>query len=259
MIVVEGLTKRFGKVTAVDGLSFQVQPGEIVGLLGPNGAGKTTAMRCMCGITPAQEGRVLIQGVDLDDDPVRAKSKLAFVPSEPRLFDYLTVQEHIGFFARLYAAADGQASREWIAEREAAGAALLAELDLAQRLDFLPGALSRGMKQKLMIACALVHEPQVLIFDEPFTGLDPHAIRKVRQIIQNHIGKGACVMISSHLLGMVEDMITSALIINRGRKVVEGNMDELRKNLSAEHQHADLEEIFIQLTSEAPQIERVAP
>ncbi len=252
MIQVEGLSKYFGSIKAVDNLSFHVKPGEIVGLLGPNGAGKTTTMRCMCGITPASEGRVIIQGADLADDPITAKRELAFVPSEPRLFDYLTVREHLGFFARLYSAADSETRslhRQKVQQSEQAGESLLQELDLGDRADYLPGALSRGMKQKLMIACALIHEPKILIFDEPFTGLDPHAIRKVRRIIQAHIAKGAAIIISSHLLGMVEDMISNAIILSQGQMLVEGSLKELRQRLSSEHQDADLEEIFIQLTS----------
>lgn len=247
MIHVQGLSKAFGSVRAVNGLSLHVGAGQIVGLLGPNGAGKTTTMRCMCGITPADEGQVTILGHDLADEPIAAKSKLAFVPSDPRLFDYLTVTEHMSFFARLYAAAEKH-SREYIAQREIFGRELIGELELDERADHLPGALSRGMKQKLMIACALVHDPQILIFDEPFTGLDPHAIRKVRQIIQAHIGRGAAVMISSHLLGMVEDMVTSVIILNRGEKLVEGTLAELRRDHLGEDADADLEELFIQLT-----------
>ncbi|MCB1049390.1 MAG: ABC transporter ATP-binding protein [Acidobacteria bacterium] len=254
MIEVEGISKRFGSVKAVDQLSLKVEPGQIVGLLGPNGAGKTTTMRIMCGISPPDSGAIRINGIALADEPVAAKAQLAFVPAEPRLFDYLTVAEHIAFFAKLYAAAQDES--EGVGERTERflhhGTRLIEQLELADRADFLPGALSRGMKQKLMFACALVHEPNVLVFDEPFTGLDPHAIRKVRLILQEHIQKGAAIIISSHLLGMVEDMVNHIIILNRGKKMVEGTMGDLRKKLASDQETADLEEIFIQLTSQPP-------
>ena len=255
MILVEGLSKRFGSVQAVKDLSFHVKAGQIVGLLGPNGAGKTTAMRCISGIAPADSGTVHIAGISLDDDSVEAKSRLAFVPSEPRLFDYLTVREHLGFFARLYAAVTKEEKpyQALFSERTRDAETLIQELDLMERADYLPAALSRGMKQKLMVACALIHQPDVLIFDEPFTGLDPHAIRKMKTILQAHISKGSAVLISSHLLGMVEGLVSHVLIVSRGQKLVEGTMSELRKQLAHEHQDADLEEIFIQLTSEPKQ------
>jgi len=249
MIRVQGLSKSFGKTKAVTDLSLSVESGEILGLLGPNGAGKTTTMRCICGIIRPSTGSILIDGIDLLDEPVRAKGRLAFVPADPQLFDYLTVGEHLGFFSRLHAAQDPSTRSERLSRQKELGQTLLEEFDLAGRADSLPGALSRGMKQKLMIACALIHEPRVLIFDEPFTGLDPHAIRKVRQIIQAHIGKGASVIISSHLLGMVEDMIDRALIIHHGSKLAEGRLEELRSKLTQGNENADLEEIFIQLTS----------
>ena len=253
MIRIEGLSKSFGETRAVDNLSLHVGPGEILGLLGPNGAGKTTTMRCLCGITPYGQGEIVINGVKLNENPMEAKRRLAFVPSDPRLFEYLTVREHLGFFARLYAAAAEKNKKEraaLIENFETEGLSLIEELDLSDRADFLPGALSRGMKQKLMIACAMVHKPDILVFDEPFTGLDPHAIRKVRRILTAHIDQGAAVIISSHLLGMVEDMISNVLILSKGRKVVEGTVDELRAGLASEHANADLEEIFIQLTAE---------
>jgi len=250
VIQVESMHKMFGQVRAVDDLSISVASGQFVGLLGPNGAGKTTTMRCMCGISPPDSGTVRIKGIDIAEDPIAAKAQLAFVPADPRLFDYMTVREHIGFFARLYASAHKKETpfQELIRQQVQVGESLIVDLELADRAKFLPGALSRGMKQKLMVACALVHNPQVLIFDEPFTGLDPHAIRKVRLILKEHIRNGAAVIISSHLLGMVEDMVNHVIILNRGKKMIEGSIDDLRNSLTAEHQNADLEEIFIQLT-----------
>ena len=151
----------------------EVQPGEVLGLVGPNGAGKTTTIRSIAGIIIPSRGRIRIGGHDLAKDPVAAKSALAFIPDEPHLFDYLTVEEHLRFVGRLYQVADVRA----------AFPALLEELDLAAKRDALPGELSRGMKQKLAIACGLLHEPKALLLDEPLTGLDPVGIRRMKATI----------------------------------------------------------------------------
>ncbi|MDQ2698015.1 MAG: ABC transporter ATP-binding protein, partial [Actinomycetota bacterium] len=160
MIVVERLKKIYGGVPAVQDLSFHVGPGEIVGLVGPNGAGKTTTLRCLAGIVRPTEGRVAIAGHDLAGASVDAKRRLAFVPDEPDLFEHLTVEEHLAFVARLYQVPDP----------EPLAAELLAELELGARRQSFPGELSRGMRQKLAMACALLHRPAVLLLDEPLTG-----------------------------------------------------------------------------------------
>jgi ABC-2 type transport system ATP-binding protein len=167
MIEVTGLSKLFGHFTAVRDLSFSVGPGEVLGLVGPNGAGKTTTLRTLAGIIPPTTGVIRIAGHDLLKTPIQAKRALAFFPDEPRLFDYLTVRQHLAFVARLYG----------VPNHEAAAQPLLEELEIADRADNLPGELSRGMKQKLAIACGLLHAPSVMIFDEPLTGLDPLGIR----------------------------------------------------------------------------------
>src|SRR5207244_1368472 len=161
MIQVQALTKLYGDFVAVDALSFDVQPGQVLGLVGPNGAGKTTPLRCLSGIIPATRGAIRICGHEIATDPIPAKRQLAFVNDEPRLFDYLTVQQHLTFTARIYQVRD----------YEPLAARLLDELELAQKKDSLPGELSRGMKQKLAIACGLLHSPKVIYFDEPLTGL----------------------------------------------------------------------------------------
>ena len=162
MIEVVDLRKTYENHEAVRGLTFSVPPGEVLGLVGPNGAGKTTTMRCITGIIPPTAGRVLICGRDVQLDPVGAKQELAFIPDEPRLFEYLTVREHLAFVARLYGVKDPKPRAQ----------ALLEELELTGKEDALPNTLSRGMKQKLAIACGLIHEPRAIMFDEPLTGLD---------------------------------------------------------------------------------------
>ena len=163
LIEVAGLTKLYGDFPAVTDLSFSVRAGEVIGLVGPNGAGKTTTLRCLAGIIPPTRGAVRICGRDMARDPIEAKRHLAFFPDEPRLFDYLTVAQHLTFTARIYDVADYQEIAR----------PLLEELEIADKADKLPGELSRGMKQKLAIACGLLHSPGVIFFDEPLTGPGP--------------------------------------------------------------------------------------
>ena len=239
MIKIEGLSKIYAETIAVDGLSFQVNEGEILGLVGPNGAGKTTTMRCITGIIPATSGEIHVGPYSIKDHALEAKQQMAFVPAEVRLFDHLTVREHLLFFQRLYSTQESGLSPD----------GLLDELSLTEKKHQLPGALSRGMKQKLMIACALIHMPKVLIMDEPFTGLDPHAIRLMRTLLEAHARTGAVVVISSHLLGMVEGLVSKVLIIQHGRRVAYGSLAELQDGMPELRADAGLEEIFIELTS----------
>src|ERR1700724_3012063 len=179
-----------GAFTAVDDLSFEVGSGEIVGLIGPNGAGKTTTLRSLAGILRPTSGRVRIDGHDLIEDPLEAKRRLAFMPDEPHLFEYLTVEEHLRLIARLYGVDDF--------DRRAR--ALVEELELTGRERSLPGELSRGMRQKVVIACGLVRNATTLLFDGPLTGLDPVGIHRMRETIVARGRAGACVIVSSHLL-----------------------------------------------------------
>lgn len=241
MIVVEGLTKMYGSLKAVDALSFSVSRGEVIGLIGPNGAGKTSTLKCMVGIQAPTSGSVRIDGRDIVTDAVEAKRRLAFMPDEPQLFEYLTVREHLNLVARLYGVADyaGRVPR------------LLEELELSGKESALPGELSRGMKQKLAIACGLLHDPPVLLFDEPLTGLDPLGIRRMKQTIVERARAGAAVVVSSHLLHLVEEICTRILIIHRGTKIADGSLEELaaRSDLSAAG--SDLEQIFLRATGQA--------
>jgi len=237
MIEVQGLTKSYGSVVAVHDLSFSVAPGEVLGLVGPNGAGKTTTLRSIVGIVRPTGGAIRVGGHDVEREPVAAKRLLAFMPDEPHLFDYLTVEEHLRFTARLHEVAD--------VERRIPP--LLQELELSEKAEALPGELSRGMKQKLVIACGLLHDPRALLFDEPLTGLDPAGIRRMKQTIKERARQGAAVVLSSHLLHLVEEICTRVLILQRGRKVVLGTIAEIlteRPDLRG----LSLEDIFLALT-----------
>lgn len=237
MIEVSGYSKQYGDTLAVNSLSFTVAPGDVLGLVGPNGAGKTTTLRALAGILQPTSGSIRIAGVDMQQDPVAAKSRLAFIPDEPALFDYLTVEEHLRFVARLYGVAD--------AESRIPG--LLEELELTAKRDALPTELSRGMKQKLAIACGLLHQPRVLLLDEPLTGLDPVGIRRMKETIQARAREGTAVVLSSHLLHLVEELCTRLLVIRRGEAVAFGTIDDV-VSARPELEGRTLEEMFIALT-----------
>jgi ABC-2 type transport system ATP-binding protein len=240
MIQVEGLTKLYGSFVAVNELSFGVQAGEVLGLVGPNGAGKTTTLRCLAGIIPPTRGTVRVCGSDLATDPIGAKKQLAFFTDEPRLFEYLTVQQHLNFVARIYQVPD----------YETIAGPLLEELEIADKRDALPGELSRGMKQKLAIACGLLHSPKVIYFDEPLTGLDPIGIRRMKDSIVKRARAGAAIIISSHLLHLLEEICSHILIVKSGRKVVDGTIQEITAKFSEQSGDANLEDIFFRATSD---------
>jgi ABC-2 type transport system ATP-binding protein len=236
MIEVDGLHKLYGNFPAVQGLSFRVAPGEVLGLVGPNGAGKTTTIRSIAGIIIPTSGRISIAGHDLSRDPVAAKTALAFIPDEPHLFEYLTVEEHLRFIARLYRLGD-------VSDRIPG---LLEELDLGDKPTALPGELSRGMKQKLAIACGLLHQPQALLLDEPLTGLDPVGIRRMKTTIMRRAAEGAAVILSSHLLHLVEEICTRVLIMQHGRAVAFGTIAEIL-HARPDLQSRNLEDVFLAL------------
>ena len=238
MIDVVNLTKVYGKLRAVDSLSFRVAPGEIVGLIGPNGAGKSTTLRCIVGLQAPTAGSVTVAGHDMFRDPVPAKRQLAFMADEPQLFEYLTVMEHLRLTARIFGVADF--------ERRAA--VLLEELELDDKRTSLPGELSRGMKQKVAIACGLIHEPKVMLFDEPLTGLDPLGIRQMKETIVARGRAGAAIVVSSHLLHLVEEICTRVAIIDRGVKVADGTLEELSARSDLVEAGSSLEQIFLKVT-----------
>jgi ABC-2 type transport system ATP-binding protein len=239
-IEVEGLTKLYDSFTAVSELSFAVRPGEVMGLVGPNGAGKTTTLRCLSGIIPPTRGSVRICGTDLAKSPIEAKQQLAFFSDEPRLFDCLTVQQHLEFTARIYQ----------VENYREIGQQLLDELEIADKADKLPGELSRGMKQKLAIACGLLHSPKVIFFDEPLTGLDPIGIRRMKNSILKRAREGAAIILSSHLLHLLEEVCSHVLILKSGRKIFDGTLEQVRQKFAEQTTDASLEDVFLRATEE---------
>jgi ABC-2 type transport system ATP-binding protein len=248
-ILVENFHKNYGDVVAVAGISFEVEPGTILGLVGPNGAGKTTTMRALAGILQPTRGSLAINGHDLASDPIPAKAALAYIPDDPRLFDQLTIWEHLQFIAAAYRVTDWKPRAE----------ELIKQFDLTEKRDSPCSDLSRGMRQKVAICCAYVHEPKAIMFDEPLTGLDPYGIRTIKESIRNRAAAGAAVMISSHLLSLVEDLCTAILVLNKGKQVLHATMDELREQANLDGRKESLEELFFRLTAEPAIVVEPAP
>ena len=249
MIRVDDFHKAYGQTVAVEGLTFEVLAGQVIGLLGPNGAGKTTTMRAVAGIIPPTRGRLVVAGHDVGAEPVAAKRQLAYVPDDPRLFESLTVWEHLEFIAAAYRVEPWQ-------ER---AARLLERFELAERRDTLAGELSRGMRQKVAISCAYLYEPKAILLDEPLTGLDPRGIRTMKASLREQATAGAAVVVSSHLLALVEDLCTHLLILHRGRRLFFGPVSEARGAFAEMSADASLEDVFFRLTEGAPAMPAPAP
>lgn len=241
VLQVAGLGKVYGDLRAVSDLSFAVRGGEVLGLVGPNGAGKTTTLRCLAGIIPPTQGSIAVIGHDLRQDPVAAKGALAFLPDEPKLFEYLTVQEHLNLIARLYGISDWRQRAERI----------LLELELTGKEQALPMELSRGMKQKLSIACGFLHDPRLIMLDEPLTGLDPLGIRRMKESLRQRAEAGAAIVLSSHLLPLVEELCHRILVIAGGKMIALGTLPEIRAQLvgAGAEGEGSLEDIFIRITA----------
>jgi ABC-2 type transport system ATP-binding protein len=242
-LVVEALTKAYDGRTAVDALSFRVGSGEILGLVGPNGAGKTTTLRSIVGVLPVRDGRVLVCGHDVARQETAAKQRLCWVPDDPQPFDSLTVDEHLEFTAALYRL------RDWRPRAED----LLTRFELSERRRSLGGELSRGMRQKLAFCCAWLPQPRLVLLDEPLSGLDPRGIRSAKSAIRELAAEGTAVILSSHLLSLIEELAARILILDHGRKVFEGTLTQARAAARAS-EHSSLEEVFLAVTGsgEAP-------
>ena len=240
MIELKGLTKDYGTTIAVNRLNLQVRTGEIYGFIGPNGAGKTTTIRMMGGILAPTAGSVVIGSVDMAKDPVAAKMKIGFVPDRPFLYEKLTGMEFLRFSADLYNVQPESFLEK--AER------LLRQFALWDWSGEIIEAYSHGMKQRLIIACALLHEPQILIIDEPMVGLDPAAVRMVKDILKELAAGNTTVFISTHTLSIAEDLCHRIGVIHRGSLLAEGTMEELKH--VAKLGEAKLEEVFLTIIKE---------
>jgi len=238
-IACEGLTKDFGSLRAVDHLDLRIERGELFGFLGPNGAGKTTTIKMMVGLLRPTAGSVQIAGIDMLRRPLDAKRRVGYIPDEPYLYEKLTGREFLHFMADLYSV-DPRSRGEEI-ER------LLAMFELTDKGDELIQGYSRGMRRKIALSGALIHNPQVVLLDEPTLGLDPRSARLMKDILRGLCDAGATVFLSTHILEIAERMCDRFAIIDHGKVIALGTMDELRD--MGRSASGTLEDIFLALTS----------
>jgi ABC-2 type transport system ATP-binding protein len=249
MIRLTGVTKRYGRFTAVDRMDLTVPRGELFGLLGPNGAGKTTTLRMIAGILVPTEGTVTIGGIDVQTDPRGAKQRLGYIPDRPYVYDKLTGAEFMRFVAALYGQ-EGAVVERRIDE-------LLALFELMQWKNELTESYSHGMRQKLIIASALLHRPDVIVVDEPMVGLDPKGARLLKDLFRGFVDRGGTVLMSTHTLEVAEAMCDRIAIVHGGKVAAHGTMDELRAQTASEG--LTLEQLFLKLTggSAVPELDTI--
>ena len=232
MLQIKQLTKHYGTKTAVDGLTLTIQPGDIYGFLGPNGAGKTTTLKCCCGILQPDSGEVFVDGVSMQKEPLQAKQKLAYLPDDPKLYEYMTGIQYLDFIADVYGVGDAaRAERTRIYSER---------FDLNDALSQPIGAYSHGMKQKLAIISALLHAPKLILMDEPFVGLDPLASHQLKQTMRAFCDAGGAIFFSTHVLEVAEKLCDRVAIIKNGTLVRSGSIEEVRGD-------ASLETVFLEL------------
>jgi len=239
MIETKNLTRHYGQLVAVQDLDLEVRAGELFGFLGPNGAGKTTTLRMLIGLLRPTSGTARVAGHDVQLASRQAKRATGYLPDAPYLYDKLTGREHLGFVGGLYGLTDGAV--------ESRVARLLALVELQDRAGDLIETYSHGMRQRLALAAALIHEPDVLLMDEPFSGLDPRSTLRVKEVLQTLAGRGATVLLSTHTLEIAERICDRVGILNRGQLVAVGTMAELRAQAQADGD-STLEDLFIELT-----------
>ena len=235
MLTIEHLTKRYGDKLAVDDLSLHIAPGEIYGFIGHNGAGKTTTLKAVTGILQFDAGTVRIDGRDLKEDPLGCKARLAYIPDNPDLYEFMTGYKYLNFIADIFGVgAEARAERIHSMARR---------LELEDDLGQLISAYSHGMKQKLALIAAWLHEPRLILMDEPFVGLDPKASHLLKQMMREHCDRGGAIFFSTHVLEVAEKLCDKVAIIQRGKLIRSGTMEEVKGDDS-------LEEVFLELEGE---------
>jgi ABC-2 type transport system ATP-binding protein len=240
VIELKNLTKLYGSLRAVHQLNLSVGEGEIFGFIGPNGAGKTTTIRMMGGVILPTQGEILIDGISMTADPVEAKMRIGFIPDRPFLYEKLTGMEFLKFTADLF-----HVEKDFFEEKSEV---ILKMFSLLDRADELIESYSHGMKQRLIIGAAVLHDPRVIIVDEPMVGLDPAGIKLVKDLFRRLAGNGTTLFLSTHSLEVAEDLCHRIGIIHRGSLIATGSLDELRQ--IARVQESDLEALFLKLTEE---------
>lgn len=240
MIKVENLVKKYQSVVAVDRLSLEVPKGQLFGFLGPNGAGKTTTIKLLMGLLKPSSGCITIGGVNIHEDPVKAKAMMGYIPDRPYIYEKLTGMEYLEFIAGLYSI-----DKSLVRPR---AMKFLEFFDLRDYANEMIEGYSHGMKQKLIISGALIHTPKVVVVDEPMVGLDPRGVRQVKDLFRDLCRAGTTLFMSTHSLGVAEAMCHRVGIILKGRMIVSGSLEDLRKQ--ARREHGDLEEIFLKLTGD---------
>ena len=238
MIRIAGVEKRYGTFQALHPLDLEVQTGEVFGFLGPNGAGKTTTIRMLSGVLTPTRGTIEIDGIDIVAEPVKSRRRVGYIPDRPYLYDKLTAREFLAFVGGIYGLEDSRIRTR--------GDQLLAEHGLIDRADELVEAYSHGMKQRLVLSAALLHEPRLLIVDEPMVGLDPHGARRIKDRFREVADSGRTVFLSTHSLDTAQEVCDRVGILFKGRLVALGPVEELL----ADRGSADLEQVFLTITEE---------
>ncbi|MBF0411658.1 MAG: ABC transporter ATP-binding protein [Desulfamplus sp.] len=254
MIEIKDLTKQYGKLTAVDNLTLSIPAGEIFGFIGPNGAGKTTTISMIAGLLAPTSGSVEICGIDMLKEPKQAKQNIGYIPDRPYIYEKLTAIEFLQFTADLFSMTNSMTKEEF-RQRAESQLKIFSLLDWA---DALIESFSHGMKQRLIMAAALIHEPKVLVVDEPMVGLDPSAIKMVKQMLIELADSGTTIFMSTHTLKIAEDVCDRIGVIHKGRLIAKGSVKELKqqavlKRQAKNQQHengdnVDLEQLFMMLT-----------
>ena len=234
MLKIENLTKIYGDKKAVDDLSIHIKPGEIYGFIGHNGAGKTTTLKACCGILQYDSGEITVDGVSVKQDPIKCKSKIAYIPDTPDLYEFMTGIQFLNFVADVFGVA--------AAERKERIEKYASAFEITGDLGTPISSYSHGMKQKLAIISALIHEPKLIIMDEPFVGLDPKASHLLKEIMRDMCAKGSAIFFSTHVLDVAEKLCDKVAIIKGGRLIRSGSMEEVKGDTSLEEVFLDLED-----------------